>query len=82
MCYIEEANLPQNVCKVCECLFCKTEIIMSIMFIVAHVYITKTRPCNIQGFFTAVKRKQNLIKKNVLIFAQNIDCGYTFEPPQ
>ena len=41
-------------------------------------YITETCPCNIERFFTAVKMKKKLIKKdNFLIFAQNIDCGYS-----
>ena len=47
-------------------------------------YITKTRPCNILQYFTAVK-KDDFQKKSfdiLLIFAQNIDCGYTLEPPQ
>ena len=46
--------------------------------------ITKTRPCIILQFFTAVKQ-DNFQMKNCdvfLIFAQNIDCGYTLEPPQ
>ena len=46
------------------------------------ILITKTRPCNIVQFFTAVKK---IISKNCdvfLIFAQNIDCGYTLERPQ
>ena len=46
--------------------------------------ITKTCPCNIQRFFSAVKI-ENFIGKKInifLIFAQNIDCGYTLEPPR
>ena len=42
--------------------------------------ITKTRPCKIQRYFSAVKIDQ----KNFdifSIFAQNINCGYTLEPP-
>ena len=45
--------------------------------------ITKTRPCNILQYFTAVK-KDDFQMKNYdvfLIFAQNIDCGYKLEPP-
>ena len=45
-------------------------------------YITKQK-CNILQFFTAVK-KDNFQMKNVdffLHFAQNVDCGYTLEPP-
>ena len=44
----------------------------------------KTRPCNILRFFKAVKMINFQMKKCYifLIFAQNIDCGYTLEPPQ
>ena len=44
----------------------------------------KTCPCNLLQFFTAVK-KDNFQIKNYdvfLIFAQNIDDGYTLEQPQ
>ena len=43
------------------------------------IHITKTSPCNLLQFFMAVK-KDNFQKKNChvfLIFAQNIDYGYT-----
>ena len=40
------------------------------------VYITKTRPCNILQSFTVAKK--SIFR---CIFAQNIDCGYTLEPP-
>ena len=45
----------------------------------SHSLITKTCPCN----FNAVKF-ENFQLKNVIfnIFAQNIDCGYTLEPPR
>ena len=47
-------------------------------------FITKTCLCNLVQIFTAVKmaifHSKNL--DNFLIFAQNIDCGYTLEPPQ
>ena len=46
--------------------------------------ITKTCLCNIQRFFSVLKNK-NFIRKILiffLIFAQNIDCGYTLEPPR
>ena len=45
---------------------------------------TKTCPCNIQRFFSVVKI-ENFVGKNFdifLIFAQNIDCGYTLELPR
>ena len=45
--------------------------------------IAKTCPCNIQQLFTALK--VNFQMKNCdifLLFAQNIDCGYTLEPFQ
>ena len=48
------------------------------------IYITKTCPCNIQGFFSPVKI-ENFMRKILiffLIFAQNIDCGYTLELPR
>ena len=46
---------------------------------------TNTRPCNILQLFTVVN-KDNFQMKNMrycmfLIFAQNIDCVYTLEPP-
>ena len=47
------------------------------------VSITKTRPCNIQRFFHGCKNDNfwlNLFDY-FHIFAQNIDCGYTLEPP-
>ena len=46
--------------------------------------ITKTFPCNIQRFFKVVKN-ENFQKKMFdifRIFAQNIDCWYTLEPPR
>ena len=46
--------------------------------------ITKTCPCNIQRFFSAIKN-ENFIRKMLSIllsFAQNIDYGYTLEPPR
>ena len=46
--------------------------------------ITKTCPCNIKNFFSVVKfeKNQKKIFDIFLIFAQNIDCGYTLEPPR
>ena len=56
----------------------------SVRQIVARsVIITKTCPCNIQ-FFLALKIEIFQLK-NIdifLIVAQNIDCGYTLEPPR
>ena len=46
-------------------------------------HITQTLPCNILQYFTAVKMI-NFHMKNCdicLVFAQNIDLGYTLEPP-
>ena len=43
--------------------------------------IAKTCPCNKQRSL----KNENFQQKNVdifLIFAQNIDCGYTLEPPR
>ena len=51
--------------------------------VVYPLYITKTRPCNIQQLLKIVK-KDNFQMKNYeifLIFAQNIDSGYTLELP-
>ena len=45
--------------------------------------ITKTCPCKKTEIFLALKI-ENFQHKNFdifLIFAQNIDCGYTLEPP-
>ena len=43
----------------------------------------KTCPCNMQQF---LKEEKMIILDeifyNFLIFAQNIDCGYTLDPPQ
>ena len=46
-------------------------------------YITKTCPCNKQ-IFRALKIEIFQLKDFdiFLIFAQNIDCGYTLEPPR
>ena len=45
--------------------------------------VTKTRLCNILQFFTVLENDNFLM--NIfyifLIFAQNIDFGYMFEPP-
>ena len=49
----------------------------------ATFYIMKTCPCNIQRFFLVVKN-ENFTRKILiffLLFAQNIDCGYSLEPP-
>ena len=44
----------------------------------------KTCPCNIQRLFSSVKNRKFLWKYFDIfnIFAQNIDCGYTLEPPR
>ena len=45
--------------------------------------ITKTCPCNILIFLAlAIEKFQLKIFDIFLIFAQNIDCGYTLEPPR
>ena len=49
----------------------------------AQIRITKTCPCIKQQIFHGCE-KDNFQMKNsdvFLIFAQNIDCGYTLEPP-
>ena len=44
---------------------------------------TKTCTGNTQGFFFVVKIENFIDKKNILhMFAQNIACGYTLEPPR
>ena len=47
-------------------------------------FITKTCPCNKQIFFLALKIANFQLKifDIFLIFAQNIDCGYSLEPPR
>ena len=50
----------------------------------SKAFITKTCPCDIQKIFSAVKI-ENFNGKNFdifIMFAQNIDCGYTLEPPR
>ena len=42
--------------------------------------ITKTGPYNIQ--MKKLKIFRRFLKKKILIFAQNIDCGYLLEPPR
>ena len=52
--------------------------------IARYVCIAKSCSCNIQ-FFPRVVKTENCQKKcfdSFLIFAQNIDCGYTLEPPR
>ena len=48
------------------------------------LFITKTRPCNIQRFLKLSKMK--IFNRKILIFflflLQNIDCGYPLEPPR
>ena len=53
------------------------------IFNVSNTY-TKTRPRNMQPFFTAVKMIIFRLKIVIffLVIAQNIDCGYTLEPHQ
>ena len=64
---------------------CAVVTVSLIRLSVYYEYITKTCPCNIQRFFQVVKT-DNFQKKKIdfffLIFAQNIDCGYTLEPPR
>ena len=58
--------------------------------IVLSLHITRTRPCNIQQYFSAVIVFIFrfffffffLYVYIFLVFALNIDCGYTLEPPQ
>ena len=43
--------------------------------------ITKSCPCNIQKFF-GLFGIRFFLHIFFLIFSQNIDCGYTLEPPR
>ena len=44
-------------------------------------HITKTCPCNIQNFFNN-RNSFGKILNNFTMYAQNIVCGYTLEPPR
>ena len=63
----------------------KTVITLALVFVMfcltvgdSFLFITKTCPCNIQGFFSAVKIEIFIEKKNIFnIVAQNIDCGFS-----
>ena len=59
-------------------------IVLFYKTVLFYYIITKTCPCNIQRFFSGSKIENFIGKKIVifLIFAQNIDCGYTLEPPR
>ena len=48
------------------------------------LFIKKTSLCNILQFFYGFNNDNFQMKNcNIFhIFAQNIDCGYTLEPPQ
>ena len=56
----------------------------SSVIMVSLCIITKTCSCNLLKFSEAVKIEyfQMKIFDIFLIFAQNIDCGYTLEPPR
>ena len=49
----------------------------------SHQNITKTRLCKYVEHFTAKTEKKNQRKTSDIfhISAQNIDCGYSLEPP-
>ena len=54
-------------------------------FIPSFELITKTCRCNIQRFLCRKNQVENFIENVLiffLIFAPNIDCGYTLEPPR
>ena len=49
------------------------------------LHITKTLPCMYYIDFSIVVKIENFLQKIFdifLIFAQNINCGYTLEPPR
>ena len=54
-----------------------------VMVIISYT-ITKTCPCNIQRIFFCCKNENSQCTnfEIFLIFAQNIDCGYTLGPPR
>ena len=54
-----------------------------VMVIISHT-VTKTCPCNIQRIFFCCKNENSQCTNFdiFLIFAQNIDCGYTLGPPR
>ena len=64
-----------------HCTLVYAYFVASAVVVVGEI-ITKTRPCNILKFFLAVKMKHWKNFDIFLIFAQNIDCGYTLEPPR
>ena len=46
------------------------------------LYITKNTPIQYTDFFSSKIEKKYMEKNNIFpSFAQNIDCGYTLEPP-
>ena len=63
---------------------CKFSPKFKALIICDSTAITKTRPCNIQRFFTALKMTIFIwfFSYYFQIFAQKIDCGYTLEPPR
>ena len=76
--------LKQTVFLVCTCMVRTTPSFLRQPTRLRITNITKTRPCNIQRFFKLEKLK-NFSRKFLIfffIFAQNIDCGYTLEPPR
>ena len=89
MCYFVAmySDLELNRCGIISGITCTTTLIRFGFRIMKSKSslgtITKTRPCNIQRFFKLLKLKIfGRLKKKNLIFAQNIDCGYTLEPPR
>ena len=72
-------------------LTCSSKIVVNIIYhikvLVVHVHVNlhyENMPMQYIEIFKIVKN-ENFQRKNfdiVLIFAQNIDCGYTLEPPR
>ena len=57
-----------------------TRLVQKVTFI---LFIRKSCTCNIQRFFSDAKVVNFIGKIDIFnIFAQNIHCGYTFEPPR
>ena len=55
------------------------------VWILNSLFITIKRPCNIQRIFSVLKNEKfhwGKKEDDFKLFAQNIDCAYTLEPPR
>ena len=57
---------------------------LSLCFLKVLIHHYENLPMQYTGIFWALKIENFQLKKNdiLLMFAQNIDCGYTLEPPR